>query len=91
MTTNQPKKKTARKEVTTESIEHAFNEFKKGAKEFKNNETGVIDHKKLAYTIKMGNKAMREMRKLNEETLNNEKMAEDVKKKNKDYLKKKMG
>ena len=91
MTNDQTKKKTTKKEVTTESIENAFNEFKKGAKEFKNNETGVIDYKKLAYTIKMGNKAMREMRKLNEETLNNEKMAEDVKKKNKDYLKKKMG
>jgi hypothetical protein len=91
MTNDQLNKKTTKKEVTTESIENAFNEFKKGAKEFKNNETGVIDYKKLAYTIKMGNKAMREMRKLNEETLNNEKIAEDVKKKNKDYLKKKMG
>jgi hypothetical protein len=84
MSDNQPKKKTAKKEITTESIEEAFKESQKGFEEFKNNKSGFIDYKKLNYSIKMANKAMREMRKLNEETLNNEKKAEDQKKKNKD-------
>lgn len=84
MSNDQPKKKIAKKEVTTETIEKAFNEFKKGSEEFLNNQSGVYDQKKLMYLIKMGNKTMREMKKLNEETLNNEKKAEDLKKKNKD-------
>jgi hypothetical protein len=91
MSNEKPKKKSTEKVITTQSIEHAFNEFKKGSEEILNNTSGVIDHKKFAYTIKMAKKAMREMKKLNEETSNNEKMAEDVKKKNKEYLKKKMG
>jgi hypothetical protein len=91
MSNDQPKKKAAKKVVTTESIEKAFSESQKGFEEFKNNKSGVIDYKKLNYTLKMANKAIREMGKLMDETFKDEKMAEDLKKKNKDYLKKKMG
>lgn len=91
MENNQPKKKPAKKVVTTESIEEAFKESQKGFEEIKNDKSGDIDFKKVNYTLKMANKAMREMRKLMDETFKDEKMAEDVKKKNKDFLKKKMG
>lgn len=90
MTKNQSKKNTAKKVVTTESIEEAFKESQKGFEAIKNDKSGVIDFKKFNYAIKMANKAIREMKKLNKEIANKGSMAEDAKKKSKDSLKKKI-
>jgi hypothetical protein len=89
MENNQPKKKTAKKVVTTESIENGLIEFNQGAKEVNNNETIEIDLKKAENLLKKANQTIKNISNLIDDTFNEDnEMSEEDRAKNKDFLKK---